>query len=158
MNELGCIGAQHLLHNNYDIGRASAIIVGEPTSNIPYLGHKGGLYLRALTSGTTAHSSTPELGDNAIYKAAKAISKIEKLKFGAKKDALLGLPTINVGKINGGLNLNSVPDKTEFMIDIRSTTKFNNDEALKALKEELGGGSGVNKTCGPRSHCKSREL
>jgi succinyl-diaminopimelate desuccinylase len=135
--ELGCIGAQQLQQNNYEIGKANAIIVGEPTSNIPYLGHKGGLYLKAVTYGTTAHSSTPELGDNAIYKAARAITKIEKLKFDAEKDTLLGLPTINVGKINGGLNLNSVPDQAEFMIDIRSTTKFNNSKAFNFLRENL---------------------
>ena len=40
--ELGCHGAQHLRDSGYDIGSASAIIVGEPTSNVPYIGHKGG--------------------------------------------------------------------------------------------------------------------
>ncbi len=136
--ELGCQGAQHLCDSGYDIGKASAIIVGEPTSNIPYIGHKGGLYLTATTTGITAHSSMPELGDNAIYKAARAISKIETLKFDVEKDDLLGYPTINVGKIDGGLNLNSVPDKTEFTIDVRSTTKLENQQALQILKETLG--------------------
>ncbi|WP_422350973.1 M20 family metallopeptidase [Flagellimonas sp.] len=136
--ELGCIGAQHLRQTNYKIGKASAIIVGEPTSNIPYLGHKGGLYVKAVTTGITAHSSTPELGDNAIYKAARAITKIANLSFDGQKDPLLGFPTVNVGRIQGGLNLNSVPDKTEFMIDIRSTKKFNNQKAFQALNEELG--------------------
>ncbi|MEW2923130.1 M20 family metallopeptidase [Muricauda sp. ANG21] len=136
--ELGCIGAQYLRQIGYKIGKASAIVVGEPTSNVPYSGHKGGLYLKAVTSGTTAHSSTPELGDNAIYKAARAITKIETLKFNGHRDSLLGYPTINVGKIVGGLNLNSVPDETEFTIDIRSTTKFNNDRAIKVLQKKLG--------------------
>ena len=80
----------------------------------------------------------PELGENAIYKAARAISKIETLKFDVEKDDLLGYPTINVGKIDGGLNLNSVPDKTEFTIDVRSTTKLENKRALQILKETLG--------------------
>lgn len=136
--ELGCHGAQHLHDSGYDIGEASAIIVGEPTSNIPYIGHKGGLYLTAKTHGKTAHSSMPELGVNAIYKAARAITKIEGIKFNVEKDVLLGYPTINVGKINGGLNLNSVPDKAEFTIDIRSTTKLDNKKALKKIKEILG--------------------
>lgn len=136
--ELGCQGAQHLCDSGYDIGGASAIVVGEPTSNMPYIGHKGGLYLTARTSGVTAHSSMPELGDNAIYKAARAIVKIEKLKFDVEKDELLGYPTINVGRIDGGLNLNSVPDKAEFTIDVRSTTKHENKEALQLLTETLG--------------------
>ncbi|MCF6223812.1 MAG: M20 family metallopeptidase [Flavobacteriaceae bacterium] len=136
--ELGCHGAKHLRDSGYDIGNASAIIVGEPTSNMPWIGHKGGLYLTAKTTGVTAHSSMPELGDNAIYKAARAITKIEALKFDVKKDNLLGYPTVNVGKIDGGLNLNSVPDKAEFTIDVRSTTKLENKLAFKLLKETLG--------------------
>jgi succinyl-diaminopimelate desuccinylase len=136
--ELGCTGAKHLFDSGYDIGQASAIIVGEPSSNIPYIGHKGGLYISAKTTGKTAHSSMPELGDNAIYKAARAITKIEKLQFEVEKDNLLGYPTINVGKIEGGLNLNSVPDSAEFTIDVRSTTKLENDVAFKILQETLG--------------------
>jgi succinyl-diaminopimelate desuccinylase len=136
--ELGCTGAKHLFDSGYDIGEASAIIVGEPSSNIPFIGHKGGLYISAKTTGKTAHSSMPELGDNAIYKAARAITKIENLQFDVEKDNLLGYPTINVGKIEGGLNLNSVPDNAEFTIDVRSTTKLENDVAFKILQETLG--------------------
>ncbi|MEO9893366.1 M20 family metallopeptidase [Aurantibacter sp.] len=136
--ELGCNGAQHLCNSGYDLGEASAIVVGEPTGNMPYVGHKGGLYLNVFTKGITAHSSMPELGDNAIYKAANAIVKIEGLKFDAKEDELLGYPTINVGRMEGGLNLNSVPDKATFTIDVRTTTKFRNDKVWTQLNELLG--------------------
>ena len=136
--ELGCVGASALMKSEYNIGQANAMIVGEPTSNYPLIGHKGGLYINAETRGITAHSSMPELGDNAIYKAARAITKIEKYKFNVEEDLLLGYPTINVGKISGGLNLNSVPDKVEFTIDVRTTTKLVNNEALSILRNELG--------------------
>ncbi|HPR11889.1 MAG TPA: M20/M25/M40 family metallo-hydrolase, partial [Bacteroidales bacterium] len=68
--ESGCMGVQHLAGVWNDPGRARAVIVGEPTANLPATGHKGAIYLNAVTSGITAHSSMPELGDNAIYKAA----------------------------------------------------------------------------------------
>tara|TARA_R110002050_G_scaffold223672_2_gene359540 strand:+ start:12126 stop:13247 length:1122 start_codon:yes stop_codon:yes gene_type:complete len=136
--ELGCNGARKLLESDYDIGKASAIIVGEPTANYPFIGHKGGLYMRATTTGITAHSSMPHLGENAIYKAAKAITEIEKIQFDAENDPLLGFPTINVGKFSGGLNLNSVPDYAEFTIDIRSTTKLKNKKAYKKLQDQIG--------------------
>jgi succinyl-diaminopimelate desuccinylase len=136
--EPGCIGAQHLAKSQYALGRASAIIVGEPTSNIPAIGHKGALYLKVSASGKTAHSSMPELGDNAIYKAARAITKIENFKFRAERDKLHGFPTINVGLINGGKNLNSVPDHAGFTIDIRSTDKLKHSEILERLNRELG--------------------
>ena len=136
--EPGCCGAKHLADTRYDLGRASAVIVGEPTSNVPAIGHKGALYLKVSASGKTAHSSMPELGDNAIYKAARAITKIENFRFQADRDDLHGFPTINVGLISGGKNINSVPDYAEFTVDIRSTAKVAHGEVLERLSQELG--------------------
>jgi succinyl-diaminopimelate desuccinylase len=136
--EPGCFGAKYLVDTGFDLGKASAIIVGEPTSNVPAIGHKGALYLNVTTTGKTAHSSMPELGENAIYKAAKAICKIELFNFNVEKDPLLGLPTANVGKMQGGMNINSVPDHAEFTIDIRSTSKISHSEILVQLSQELG--------------------
>ena len=122
-----------------DPGNASAIIVGEPTSNHPYIGHKGALYLNAVTTGITAHSSMPHLGDNAIYKAARSILKAKDFNFNAEKDPLLGFPTINVGRMSGGMNINSVPDHAEFSIDIRSTSKVDhNRTSVRGSTIELG--------------------
>lgn len=136
--ELGCQGAKDLIKTYPRLGKASGIVVGEPTSNIPAIGHKGGLYLNLSFSGVTAHSSMPHLGENAIYKAAKAISKIEQFDFEVEEDDLLGLPTVNVGKVFGGQNINSVPDYAEFTIDARTTTKVDHDKLLAKIKDELG--------------------
>ncbi len=136
--ELGCQGAQQLVGSRKKWAGAKGLIIAEPTANIPATGHKGGLYIKVSATGVTAHSSMPELGDNAIYKIARAISKIEKFQFNAENDGLLGLPTINVGRMNGGININSVPDYAEFTIDVRSTTKVNHSEIIKQLKRELG--------------------
>ena len=136
--ELGCQGAQQLVKNYNLANKASAIVIGEQTANVPAIGHKGAIYLNAVACGKTAHSSMPELGINAIYKAARAISIIEEFRFNTEKDVLLGFPTINVGKINGGMNINSVPDRAEFSIDIRTTASVNHDEILKKLSRELG--------------------
>jgi succinyl-diaminopimelate desuccinylase len=137
--ELGCQGVQQLVQATGNMGMASAIIVGEPTANKPATGHKGALYLNAVTKGLTAHSSMPELGINAIYKAAASIMKLMDFKFNVDPDPLLGSPTFNVGKISGGMNINSVPDHAEFTIDVRTTTKSDHNTILKNLKEVLGG-------------------
>jgi succinyl-diaminopimelate desuccinylase len=136
--ETGCQGAKHLVSTYKKLGRTKGIVVGEPTANIPVTGHKGGLYLNLTTNGRTAHSSMPHLGDNAIYKAARAILKAENFDFGEEKDPLLGYSTLNVGKMQGGINLNSVPDHAEFTIDARTTTKVNHNNLLERLKKELG--------------------
>ena len=62
----------------------------------------------------------PEKGVNAVYKAAHAISKLEDFDFNIARDAVLGKPTLNVGSVHGGLNINSVPDLAEIGIDIRT--------------------------------------
>lgn len=137
--ELGCIGIQHLVKILKTPQNASAIIIGEPTSNRPATGHKGALYLKAVFEGRTAHSSMPELGDNAIYKAAKAVLKIRDLDLRTNWDQLLGFPTVNVGLINGGTSINTVPDRAEFTIDLRSTTTTDHKSFLEMLKRETEG-------------------
>jgi malonyl-CoA/methylmalonyl-CoA synthetase len=47
----------------------------------------------------------PEQGDNAIYKAARAVSLLEKFQFQGQAHPIIGKPTLNVGTISGGLNI-----------------------------------------------------
>ena len=44
--ETGCQGAQFLVDRGGIVGSAGALVVGEPTSNYPLVGHKGALSLR----------------------------------------------------------------------------------------------------------------
>lgn len=136
--ETGCQGAKHLVDNYPGLGKAKGLIIGEPTTNIPAIGHKGGLYLNVTITGKTAHSSMPHLGDNAIYKAAAAVLKVQNFVFHEDEDPLLGFPTMNVGMFHGGLNLNSVADLAEFTIDARTTTKTSHTKLLNDLQKELG--------------------
>lgn len=119
--ETGCEGAYHLAGLGDVLGQAGAIVVAEPSSNQPWIGHKGALWLTARTKGVTAHGSMPERGVNAVYKAAAAIGKLEDFDFNVARDAILGKPTLSVGTVHGGLNINSVPDLAEIGIDIRTT-------------------------------------
>ncbi len=136
--ENGCKGANRIKSDNIDIGNACGLIIAEPTSNIPCIGHRGSLYLNAHTAGITAHASMPHEGENAIYKAARAIVKLENLKFNVENDPLLGMPSLNVGTINGGINSNSVPDSAGFTIDIRTTRELDNKKALDLVQKTVG--------------------
>jgi len=135
--EVGCAGAKSLVTRGLHPPRASALLVAEPTSNQPAIAHKGALYMNARTRGVTAHSSMPELGVNAIYKAARAIAKIERYAF-SEKHQLLGTPTINVGMVSGGMNVNSVPDSAAFTMDVRSVPGQTHCDVLKQLRKYLG--------------------
>jgi len=135
--ETGCEGAFHLQKDGV-LGRAGAVVVAEPTSNYPFVGHKGAFWLRAKTKGVTAHGSMPEKGDNAIYKAARAVEKLEAFRFSNPPHGLMGQATLNVGTIQGGLNFNSVPDLATIGIDIRTVPTVNHAQLLKTLTQQLG--------------------
>src|SRR4051812_34959967 len=135
--ENGCIGSQHLARTQL-LGRAGALVVGEPTANYPFVGHKGSLKLHARFKGVSAHGSMPQLGVNAIYKAARAVANLESFDFKAKKHSVMGAPTMNVGTVAGGSGVNMVPDKADIGVDIRTVPGMNHDALLKRLKKVLG--------------------
>jgi len=134
--ETGCEGAFHLLHDKV-LGRAGAVVVAEPTSNYPFVGHKGAFWLRATATGVTAHGSMPEKGVNAIYKAARAVGKLEAFRFQNPPHDLMGQATLNVGTMRGGLNINSVPDEAVVAIDIRTVPTVNHRALLDELTRQL---------------------
>lgn len=136
--ETGCEGAYHLAGLGNVLGDAGAIVVAEPSSNLPFIGHKGALWLKAVASGLTAHGSMPELGINAIYKAARTISQLEDFDFNVARHPVLGKPTLNVGTVHGGMNINSVPDRAEVGIDIRTLPDQDHGDLCAHLSSYLG--------------------
>ncbi|OUK66173.1 M20/M25/M40 family metallo-hydrolase [Klebsiella pneumoniae] len=134
--ETGCDGARALIASA-TLPEVGALIVGEPTANYPVIGHKGALWLRCETRGKTAHGAMPELGINAIYLAADALGKIQHFSPGAPHP-LMKQPTLNVGRIEGGLNINSVPDRTRFDVDIRSAPNLQHATIRERLTTLLG--------------------
>jgi succinyl-diaminopimelate desuccinylase len=130
--EGGCIGSAQLAKTQL-LGKAGAMVVGEPTSNYPLVGHKGSIKFHARFKGISAHGSMPELGVNAIYKAAKAVGALEKFKFGTRPHPVMGKPTLNVGTMEGGSTVNAVPDSASFGVDIRTVPGMDHDKVLKKL-------------------------
>jgi succinyl-diaminopimelate desuccinylase len=136
--EGGCIGSKHLAALPKLMGKAGAIVVGEPTSNYPMVGHKGSIKFHARFKGVSAHGSMPQLGVNAIYKAARAIAKLEGFEFGVAAHPVMGAPTLNVGTFAGGSGVNLVPDAATIGIDIRTVPGMNHEALLSRIKELLG--------------------
>jgi succinyl-diaminopimelate desuccinylase len=134
--EGGCIGSRHLAQTRL-LGKAGAMVVGEPTSNYPLVGHKGSVKFHAAFKGVGAHGSMPELGVNAIYKAARAIAKLEGFSFGVEKHSVMGGPTLNVGTIEGGNTVNAVPDSARIGVDIRTVPGMDHQVLLQKMQDML---------------------
>ncbi len=99
-------------------------LIGEPTSlDIVYV-TKGSLWATLEASGKAAHSSQPELGENAICKLARVIDLIDREltpELARFTHPVLGGSTQNMGVISGGTRANIVPDAARIQIDIRTT-------------------------------------
>lgn len=130
--ETGCDGAEAIVAAGMQ-GRAGALVVAEPTANMPCVGHKGALWLRGTARGKTAHGSMPQAGDNAVYKAARATNRLACFHFGVAPHPTLGGPTLNVGTFHGGLNINSVPDRAVIEIDLRTIPGMDHADLRKAI-------------------------
>src|SRR4249920_354473 len=136
--ETGCTGAAALAQEFKGLPKVGAFVVAEPTGNRPLVGHKGALWLEAVTKGLTAHGSMPEKGVNAIYKAARAVTALQDFDFNVARHDVLGAPTLNVGTIQGGLNINSVPDRAVVGIDIRTIPAQSHAQIRDQLTSYLG--------------------
>ena len=136
--ETGSEGAYQMKESGVLPKEAGALVVAEPTSNIPLLGHKGAFWLECTAKGKSAHGSMPDLGENAIYKAARAAASLENFFSSAESHPQLGKPTVNVGTFVGGSKINMVPDSARFRVDLRSVPGVQHARLLEEISSHLG--------------------
>ncbi len=128
-------GTKYLLHNLGYRGKFFITAEGEKKYWLK-IQQKGVLMLKLKSYGRGGHSGYVWQGDNAITKLYRAYQAIEKLFPLTKKDHWQ--TTINLGKINGGLAVNSIPEYAEAEIDIRFCNNWlTADAILKAIKKQL---------------------
>jgi len=117
---------------------ATAVVVSEPTDLAVVRSHKGLARFRILVKGTAAHSSKPHLGVNAVTKMARLILAIEDEiipTYEAKLHPLVGSPTLNIGVISGGAQVNFVPDQCVIEIDRRTIPGETPEETLQPFRQ-----------------------
>jgi len=101
--------------------RSWAALVAEPTGLRAVIASKGVLRWRIGVRGRAAHSGKPHLGVNAINHMSRIVLALEEdhLRLAAHPHPLLGPATVNVGVIQGGVQVNFVPDTCAIEIDRR---------------------------------------
>ena len=120
--------------------RADVAIIPDSNSGMEtlILGQKGVLHVKVMAEGQAAHGSRPYLGENAIDKLIHHYLEITAGIPTATSDAEWGT-TINLGKIDGGLNINQVPDSAELHLDIRYTEPKEAKSILSHIKKATKG-------------------
>ena len=127
--ELGSSGA-HQMARSWASGNSKlvprvpdAVIVAEPTGLDVVVAHRGVARWYCRTHGRAAHSSRPSNGQNAIYGMARVLSILEEYAKSVVgtlgSHPLVDSPTLSVGRIVGGISVNTVPDLCSIEIDRR---------------------------------------
>ena len=124
--EVGCFGVKHLIADMRDAGiRPLACIVGEPTSMVPAIAHKGVYRYRCCVRGKEAHSSLTPQSVNAIELAARMVGKVRDMADRFERDETrydgfdVPYSTACVGQFHGGIADNVVPRDAEFRYEFR---------------------------------------
>lgn len=98
-------------------------IVAEPTQLDIVVAHRGATRWKIRTAGRACHSSAPHQGINAIYRMARVVAELQRyadeLPSLVKAHLLCGPATLSVGRIEGGISVNTVPDWCAVEVDRR---------------------------------------
>ncbi len=119
------------------IDDAELLIITEPTAGQALPGQKGELWAEVTFSGKAAHGSVPELGINSILPASWFCLQLAKAARRFKTIPSRGQTTLNIGQINGGWQVNVVPDKTRVTLDFRVVSEPEKEQVLD-LVQKLG--------------------
>jgi succinyl-diaminopimelate desuccinylase len=134
--EVDSAGARRLLTQS--IEPVGEIVVGEPTRLDVAPAHKGALWVEIETTGVAAHGAMPEQGRNAIAIMRGVMQALDGFRTGMPPHALLGLPTLNMGTIHGGIKPNMVPDRCALTLDIRTLPGERHSDIVDQLRSLLG--------------------
>jgi acetylornithine deacetylase/succinyl-diaminopimelate desuccinylase family protein len=128
--------------------KIEAAVIGEPTSNATFTAHKGSLRPVVRVHGVSAHSGTPHLGENAIYRAGELLGLVaehhEKV-VRHRTHPLVGAASLTVTRMNGGHADNVLPGACDLVLDRRMVpgedeemVKREISDLLALARERLG--------------------
>ncbi|GAB3857262.1 M20 family metallo-hydrolase [Hymenobacter terrigena] len=118
-----------------EFGKIEMGIVGEPTGMNLAIAEKGLIVLDCTAHGKTGHAAREE-GENALYKALDDIQWLRQYHF-PQVSPLLGPVKTTVTQISAGTQHNVVPDRCQFVIDVRTNELYQNQEIVDFLREKL---------------------
>ncbi len=115
-----------------ELPRPDWVIVGEPTGMRAATSERGLLVLDGEAHGVSGHAARDE-GVNALYIALDDIAALRAHRF-TRHSPLMGDVRLNVTQIEAGSAHNVIPDLCKFVVDIRPTEQYTNEEILSELQ------------------------
>ncbi len=118
-----------------------ALVIGEQTANQVAIAERVACGIDLTIFGKSVHGAMPWAGENAVLKAARALTWLQEKLFPRlleKSHPYLPPATLNVGKIQGGLQWNIVPDRCKIEMDRRLLPGETREEAMQRDSNSLG--------------------
>lgn len=110
------------------------VIIGEPTGMRAATSERGLLVLDAEAVGVSGHAARNE-GVNALYIALEDICRLRQYAFD-RISPVMGAVKLNVTQISAGTAHNVIPDSCRFVVDIRPTEQYTNEEIVSLLQAQ----------------------
>ena len=127
------------------LGPIDMALVGEPTGMRAAVGERGLVVLDCEAHGVSGHAARGE-GVNALYLALDDIARLRALRF-ERESSLLGPIGITATQITAGTQHNVVPDRCRFVVDIRTTDAYTNEETVGILRAAMHSQAVPRSTC-----------
>lgn len=118
-----------------ELGPVAMALVGEPTSMQAAVAERGLVVLDCTAHGRSGHAARGE-GVNALYVALDDIARLRDFRF-ERESQVLGPVGIVVTQIEAGTQHNVIPDRCRFVVDIRTTDAYTNEETVALLRRAL---------------------
>ncbi len=118
-----------------ELSDVDCAIVGEPTSMQAAIAERGLVVLDCTAKGQSGHAAR-DTGINALYVAMDDIAKLRSFKF-ERTSPLLGDIRMTATQIQAGTQHNIIPDSCHFVVDIRTTDAYTNEQIVELLSQSL---------------------
>ncbi len=139
--EYGMTGIRHFVKDHLPtLGmKLRGVIVGEPTLCRPIYTHNGCMRVTIQTRGKAAHSSTPALGHSAISDMVRVVDLLESDYIAnlSASHELTGKAQASINLIQGGIQINIIPDHCEIQMDRRMVPGENPHQVYREIDELL---------------------
>jgi acetylornithine deacetylase len=119
--------------------KPKGVIIAEPTSLKPIVAHAGIGHFKVIVKGIAAHASDPSKGRSAIKDMVKVMDVIEK-DYIAKLTAthpLCGKAQCSINMINGGRQINGIPDECIIRVDRRVMPGEDADSVIPEVEKVI---------------------
>lgn len=137
--ESGGLQGTRWLHQE-GVLKADALVVGEQTNNTVAIAERVACGIDLNVFGRSAHGAMPWAGENAVLKAARALTYLfERLapRLEVRAHPYLPPATLNVGKITGGIQWSIVPESCKIEMDRRLLPGETREAAMQEIREIL---------------------